>query len=330
MHKYISEIEVGSIERVELLFLSADKKTSKNGKDFSVLNLSDGKTTFEAKHWDSTPENLGITPGTIISADLKVSIYNDKLDYQTTGEEPYVGSEVTLKEFVIMPQYDIDEMYNYIVSTLRREADNASLISYSDDGFNEPIANIALSLIEGNAEKFKKSTAAVSMHHNLYGGLILHTYEMMMAAEGMLKAFPYLDSELLLSAIAIHDIGKIYTYTTGNLGESDINSLEVLDGHLAIGYAAVMKETRKHKCLPERVHLLEHMVAAHHGKKEWGAIVSPATPEAFLVFAIDYLDSRLYMYRKAQESVEPGSYTGKQFALDNTNVYRPTYLKKLQ
>jgi 3'-5' exoribonuclease len=42
---------------------------------------------------------------------------------------------------------------------------------------------------------------------------------------------------------------------------------------------------------------LEHMVLSHHGRREYGSPIEPATPEAFVLHAIDSLDSRLNQLR---------------------------------
>ena len=324
MRVNISEIPVGTSTTVEALLISMEKKMGKRGP-FTVIKIGDGHNTYDVKYWDMVPDDIPINAGTIVSIKLDVGTFNNTPNYVTDSITTYVGDEVKLSDFIIMPPYDIDEMYNYIISALRDQASIASSKVYSSDGHNEPVSNIAISLITDNERAFKRSVAATSMHHDIYAGLLLHTYEMIKAAEGLITAFPDIDSELLLSAVAIHDIGKIYTYNTSDLGAGTLNNLEILDGHLAIGYAAVMKESRKHNCPPERVHLLEHMIASHHGKQEWGAIAKPSTPEAFLLFAIDYIDSRLYMYKRAQSEIAPGEHTGKLTYLDGTSVYRPTY-----
>ena len=318
MRKNIKEIEVGTIVRLDFLYLGAEKKTNKNGKDYAVLKLCDGKNKFEAKHWDITPEQIGVEKGAILSGELKVSLYNDRLDYQITNVYPSTSLDVSLQDFIVMPPYDIDKMYNHIIDSLKAFVNNAQ-------GAEESIASIAIGLIEKCEKDYKRGSAAVSMHHNCYGGLLYHTYEMFLAAEGLVNAFPFVDKEILLTAVAIHDIGKVKTYNTSAQGDAELNVLEVLDGHLAVGYAAVLSEAPRHNCNKEKVRLLAHMVGSHHGKQEWGAIQVPATPEAFLLFAIDYLDSRVNMYRKVQEGLEVGTFSNKQFALDNANVYRPIY-----
>ncbi len=78
-----------------------------------------------------------------------------------------------------------------------------------------------------------------------------------------------------------------------------------------------------HKDLPEeRVMLLKHMIASHHGKLEYGAITVPSIPEAMILHELDMIDSRIYQFEQVRKDLEPGSMSDKIFGLD-TRVYRP-------
>jgi 3'-5' exoribonuclease len=57
-----------------------------------------------------------------------------------------------------------------------------------------------------------------------------------------------------------------------------------------------------------RDHLL-HLVAAHHGSREFGSPVTPRTPEAWLLHHIDNIDAKLEMLRctyAEKDEVVPG------------------------
>jgi 3'-5' exoribonuclease len=49
-----------------------------------------------------------------------------------------------------------------------------------------------------------------------------------------------------------------------------------------------------------RLHLL-HLVASHHGEKEFGSPVEPKTPEAMALHLIDNLDAKLEMMSSAYQ-----------------------------
>jgi 3'-5' exoribonuclease len=64
-----------------------------------------------------------------------------------------------------------------------------------------------------------------------------------------------------------------------------------------------------------------HIIASHHGEKEYGAIATPATTEAYLVSEIDMMDSRLYVYEKQENLLEPGTMTDRGTAVSGI-IYR--------
>ena len=60
-----------------------------------------------------------------------------------------------------------------------------------------------------------------------------------------------------------------------------------------------------HKDLPEeRVMLLKHMIASHHGKLEYGAITVPSIPEAMILHELDMIDSRIYQFEQVRKDLE--------------------------
>ena len=50
---------------------------------------------------------------------------------------------------------------------------------------------------------------------------------------------------------------------------------------------------------PELLLHLEHIVLSHHGEREWGSPVLPATPEAMLIHHVDNLDAKTTMVLEA-------------------------------
>jgi len=50
------------------------------------------------------------------------------------------------------------------------------------------------------------------------------------------------------------------------------------------------------------------MLASHHGQLEFGAIVTPAIPEASVLHALDMIDSGLYIFNSEYENMNEGNY----------------------
>ena len=73
---------------------------------------------------------------------------------------------------------------------------------------------------------------------------------------------------------------------------------------------------------PEKAMLVEHMLLSHHGNPEYGSPRLPMVPEAEVLSVCDLLDSRLYEMHAALETVAPGGFTERIWALDNRQLYK--------
>ncbi len=159
-------------------------------------------------------------------------------------------------------------------------------------------------------EKWKRAAAARRNHHARRGGLLDHTAQMLRVARALAPLYPEVDGDLLCAGVILHDIGKLWENDTGEKGFGSVPSRrgEML-GHISLGIevantlwregeAAEGKSWEDLKPPAEelRDHLL-HLIAAHHGTKEFGSPVAPRTPEAFLLHHIDNIDAKMEMLR---------------------------------
>ena len=72
--------------------------------------------------------------------------------------------------------------------------------------------------------------------------------------------------------------------------------------------------------------LLVHIILSHHGKGEYGAVVAPAIPEAFVVHHIDNMDAKIAQCEANYNEMEANSISDKRpFGMDN-RLYKPNYL----
>lgn len=146
-------------------------------------------------------------------------------------------------------------------------------------------------LILGNPDYFAWP-AAKKNHHAYKGGLACHSLGVCMNALSI--AGNYSDSEIdvsiLVTGALIHDIGKLREYKSdGEYNQIDGQML----GHVVIGELMLQKEAIKLN-LPDDDQILiqlEHIVASHHGERDKGAPVAPATLEAVIVSKADDIDA---------------------------------------
>ena len=85
------------------------------------------------------------------------------------------------------------------------------------------------------AGRYRRAPAAKHIHHAFLGGLIEHVLSVCAMARLAAQHYPYIDGDLLLTGVILHDIGKIYELNYER-GFSYSNEGQLL-GHIQIGDA---------------------------------------------------------------------------------------------
>ena len=156
---------------------------------------------------------------------------------------------------------------------------------------DEKIKEFTLRLIKKHEDGFKFSPAAKLMHHNYIGGLLVHTAECVDFAELL---YPKLNCgatrDEFLSAVILHDIGKVFEYKV----DSETGIIEYNEdfrhewiSHSQYGFSVCMTEGQKK---------IAKMIAAHHSRTDWGAIIDlgekDLEPYCYLVHHVDDLSAK--------------------------------------
>lgn len=319
----LADAPINSTLSRPVLVTTIAENIARNGKTYLKITMKDGFTEQTANMFDANAAMLstnGIVEGTIVDVELQVSEYQGSKSFRVYSIQPTQDISLNVSDFTKAPPINPDMMYEEICKMLQ------STMQTSDSKY-QPLAALALEILNDNTEAFKTSSAAVSMHHNMRSGLIYHTYRMMQAADFLCMVYANLDRELLLCGTALHDIGKLWEYNTSPTGDAEITVNGTLMGHLYMG-ASLIKNYTKDRALPynkEKIQMLIHLILSHHGEQEWGAVVAPAVPEAFALHYIDNLDAKMYMCEDIYANLDAGCHTEKKpFGLDN-RIYKPKY-----
>jgi len=156
---------------------------------------------------------------------------------------------------------------------------------------DEKLKKFLLDYLKKHEEEIKIAPAAKLMHHNYLGGLLVHTYECLEIAEANLNILKTnIDSDKVYAACILHDIGKIFEYTietdTGLINYNEDFRKEWIT-HSQYGFSICMMEGFKD---------VAKMIAAHHARTDWGAIVDLNTkdlePWVYLMHHIDDLSAK--------------------------------------
>lgn len=165
------------------------------------------------------------------------------------------------------------------------------LISYINLITDEKLKTFILGFINEHQDLIKIMPAAKVMHHNYVGGLMVHTIECVEFALKNLEMFwMKLDKDIMLAACILHDIGKIFEYTidteTGIIDYAP-NFREEWISHSQYGFSL---------CIMNGFKRVAKMIAAHHGREEWGAMIDldqkDLEPELYFLHFMDNLSAK--------------------------------------
>lgn len=134
---------------------------------------------------------------------------------------------------------------------------------------------------------------ASSSHHPLphqeEGGLALHTLEVAEHALSMSGNIRSLQIRALVASV-FHDYGKIYEYEFVD-GKATKTLFNKRIGHIPYSYAFFLQKSEG-VLSPEDIDEISHAILAHHGRREWGSPVEPATKLAFILHTSDMLSTK--------------------------------------
>lgn len=332
------ETEIGNNYDMTLLVVRIEERTTKKGDPYCRLTLSDGKTQQEANLFNNnTRESLklqGVTEEKPVDVRLKCTEFQNQKNYTVDSINPARLTDEEKATLIKMPplprQQMLLDMIRIVLDSSGRQYDKDNVVIPEDD---YSLTALTVRLISKNSKAFSSSSAAKSMHHNLMGGLLYHTYRMVKAAYSICDIYTTLNREVLVCGTALHDIGKIEELSTSELGAANYTPDGRLFGHALIGIEMIDKMVAEADSAAGRetynredVRLLKHLIASHHGTLEWGAITLPAVPEAMVLHNIDMIDSRMYMYEEGLASTKPGSvsdYINGIAGDGRSTIYRP-------
>jgi 3'-5' exoribonuclease len=143
------------------------------------------------------------------------------------------------------------------------------------------------------AQRLPAAPSAKGIHHAHRGGLAEHILSVMRLGQRVADHYPMLDRDLVTAGALLHDIGKVQelAWDGGNTRYTDEGRLV---GHIVMTAQAIREKAARIPGFPPLLEAhITHAVLAHHGQLEYGSPKLPMTLEAYVVHAIDSLDSRI-------------------------------------
>ena len=298
--KYIKDYKDG--DRVFDIYFCKFKSSAvtKNGKNYDNVILQDKTGTLDAKIWD--PNNAGIADFDAmdyIEVYGDVTSFNGALQVNVKRVRKCAEGEYDEREYMPVSKKDLDEMFAELlkmIDSVENTYLNALLKKFfvEDDAF---------------AERFKRASAAKSVHHGFIGGLLEHTLGVAKLCDYYCTAYPVLNRDLLLTAAICHDIGK--TREISAFPMNDYTDEGQFLGHIVIGSEMIGEKVKEIADFPPMLEMeLKHCILSHHGEYEFGSPKKPAIIEAVALNYADNTDAKLETFKEILESTQDTGWMG--------------------
>ncbi|MDO5540095.1 MAG: HD domain-containing protein [Eubacteriales bacterium] len=286
--KYIESLKEG--DRVGDIYLCKYRQSAvtKNGKSYENVILQDKTGTIDAKIWE--PNSHGIDDFDAMDyVDVvgDVSNFQGALQLSIKRVRRVSEGEYNPEDYLPVSEKNIDEMYNELLKILNT-VENVYLKQLLEMYFKNN---------EAFAKAFKFHSAAKAVHHGFVGGLLEHTLGVVRLCDFYAERYPELNRDLLLTAAAFHDVGKMKELST--FPENDYTDDGQLLGHIYMGTELVRASIRRIQGFPKRLSAeLCHCILAHHGELEYGSPKKPALMEAVALNMADNTDAKMESFRE--------------------------------
>lgn len=304
----LNQLEEG--RKIDSTLAIKDKQALKSykGGNFFTLELGNRTGEIRAKYWGGDEKSVHelhdkLSVGDVVRVMGTVESYRGRTEIALDPSEGEVIQKIPPgdydpKEFLPEIEKNREHLFSDISRKIRK-FENSYLQELCMKFYGD----------EEIAPELKKMPAAKSYHHNRLGGYIEHIHETTQLAEVFCGQHPSLDSELLLTGVFLHDIGKVeeYDYETA----IDFTDEGRLLGHIPMGDHMITEAIGEIEGFPEDLEMkVRHLILSHHGHKEWGSAVEPRTKEAIVLHELEHLDAEVSKaigaFRKHQKSEETG------------------------
>jgi 3'-5' exoribonuclease len=253
-----------------------DRLTARTGSPYLALELRDRSSALPARVFRDA-DLLGgrFDRGDLVRVRGRVERFRDELQVDVRAIER--AGEADPAAFLPVAYRDVDELDGFL-EHLAREVHEPSYrglleVLLADDALRA---------------EWRRAPCTRGGHHAYLGGLLEHTVAVGTLALETCALHPRLNSDVLICAALVHDLGKTREFTYG--AEIGITDEGRLLGHVVLGLQLLAPRLAG---MDERRRIaLEHCVLCHHGP-EAAAGRRFGSPEALALHRLNALDANI-------------------------------------
>jgi 3'-5' exoribonuclease len=257
-----------------------DRLSARNGSIYLSMELRDRTGSIPARAFRDVDGLAGrFERGDAIRVSGRVERFRGELVAEVADIQPLDASELDPSEFLPVAYRNPEELEGFLEHLTREVHDEPLRRVVEGVLFTEPVA-----------AAFRRAPCTRAGHHAYVGGLLEHTVAVGTLVGEVCQLHPRLDSDLLMAAALLHDVGKAREFTYG--AEFGITEEGRLVGHLAIGAEIVGAAAGVLR--PERRAALLNCLLSHHGvegSRGGAGGRGFAIPEALALHRLNALDA---------------------------------------
>jgi 3'-5' exoribonuclease len=230
-----------------------DRLMSRGGTPYLALELRDRTGALQARAFRDADVLAGrFERGDLVRVSGRVERFRDELQLDVRAIARADGEQVDPAAFLPSAYRDLDELDGFL--------------EHLAGEVYEPGYKALLADLLGDAAlraAWRRAPCTRAGHHAYLGGLLEHTVAVATLAQETCLLHVRLDSDLLIAAAIVHDLGKTREFTYG--AEFGISEEGRLLGHVQIGQRLLEERAARVGLGDERRLALLHCVLCHHG-----------------------------------------------------------------
>jgi len=261
---------------VDGLFACArkDRLLARSGSPYLALELRDRTGAIQARAFRDADLLAGrFERGDLVRVRGRVERFRDELQVDVRAVER--ADEADPATFLPVAYRDLDELDGFL-EHLAREVHDAAYRGLLERLLGD----------DALRAEWRRAPCTRGGHHAYLGGLLEHTVAVGTLALEACQLHPRLNSDLLICAALVHDLGKTREFTYG--AEIALSEEGRLLGHVVLGQQLL--DERSRAMSDEKRLALAHCVLCHHGADQ-----APGrrfgSPEALALYRLNALDA---------------------------------------
>jgi 3'-5' exoribonuclease len=248
----IAELRAGS--EIEGVFACTrkDRLTARSGTPYLALELRDRSGAIQARAFRDADFLAGqFERGDLVTVTGRVERFRDELQIELTSIKRAEAADPA--SFLPTAYRDLDELDGFLEHLAGEVYD--------------PDLRALIGAFLGDASfraELRRAPCTRSGHHAYLGGLLEHTVAVTTLALETCALHPRLNSDVLICAALLHDVGKLREFELG--AEIAFSDAGTLVGHVVLGQQMILERAAGLDGFPEeKLNALLHCVLAHHG-----------------------------------------------------------------